>query len=276
MSDIPKDDLDATRAALAPTLQAVADVLPLIAQARQPRFPPETAERWQAACNRLVHAWTERHGDGLPRLRPAVFELCAIAVELRDGDCLQLAEALASATDPLEDPARREDPRLLAAISAACECLAGDNGLESPAFPERARYLTQRLEQSARPAAGPTVRTPTLDRIFVGEACERLDAMHEALELLPPDAYAIKTAAGEITQLAEPLELHDIIDRARIVASRLTPRHGENIDLDDAATRDDLLAHIAVLADAIAEIGAAPPALPAPGPIVFPPPGPRR
>lgn len=271
MSSVPKDDLDATRAALAPTLQAVADILPLIAKARQPRFPPETASRWQETCKQLSTAWSERHGNGLPRLRPAIFELCAIAVELGDGNCLHLAEALASATDYLEDSTRKDDPRLVAALSAAFECLMDDNGLEHPMFPERSRYLAHRLEQSLRPATGSTVRTPTLDRLFVGEANERLDNMAEAFELLPPDAYAIKTAAGEIAELAEPLELHDIIDRARIVMARLTPVRGENIDLDNDATRKAILSHIAVLAEAIAEISVAPMAEPPAGPIVFPP-----
>ncbi|MGE5385436.1 MAG: hypothetical protein ACM3SV_06040 [Betaproteobacteria bacterium] len=268
MSDISKDDRDAARAALAPTLQATAEILPLLAKARQPRFPPETAERWQTSCGRLFAAWSDRHGAGLAQLRPAIFELCAIAVELGDVDCLRLSEALASATDYLEDPVRKDDARLLAALSAACECLKEDNGLEHPLFTERARYLAQRLEQSTKPA-GSGVRNETLDRIFVGEANERLDAMDEALELLPPDAYAIKTAAEDIAQLAEPLDLYDIIDRARIVIARLTPLPGENIDLDDDATRSELLARIAVLAEAIAEIKVAPPEEPPAGPIVF-------
>lgn len=268
---IPDDELDATRAALAPTLQAAAAVLPLIAKAREPRFPPEKAARWQAACEHLALAWSERHGEGAARFRPAVFELCAITVELGDADCLHLSEALASATDQLEDPARREDARLLAAISATCECLHEENGLEHPAFSERARHLARRLEQSLAPPTGAATRTPTLDRIFVGEATERLDAMYEALELLPPDAYAIKTAAEDVVHLAEPLELYDIIDRARIVIARLTPRLGQHVDLDDEHTRREVLARIDVLAAAVTDIGADLDPAERRAPIVFPP-----
>lgn len=271
MSNRPQDELDATRAALAPTLQAVADILPLIAKARQPRFAPEKATRWQAGCERLAAAWNGRHGDAGKDLRPAIFALCAQATELADADCLRLAEALASATDVLEDPARQHDPRLAAALSAASEGLREVNGLELPSFSERARYLAQRLEQSLQPASH-AVRTPALDRLFVGEAGEQLDSMQEAFELLPPDAYAIKTAAEEIVALAEPLELFDIMDRARLIVARLTPQAGENLDLDAPPTRADVLQRIALLAAAIGEIEISPANEKLPGPIVFPPP----
>src|SRR5690349_17794701 len=95
-------ELEETRSALAPTLEATAAILPLLAKPKELRFPPELAKRWQTVCGRLAVAWSERHGDGLADLRPAVFELCSVALELGDRDCLRLAEALASATDRLE------------------------------------------------------------------------------------------------------------------------------------------------------------------------------
>lgn len=272
MSNIPEDELDATRAALAPTLQAAAAILPLIAKARQPRFPPEKAAHWQATCERLATAWNGRHQEAGKDLRPAIFALCAQAVELADADCLRLAEALASATDVLEDPERQQDARLAAALSAASEALCEENGLEHPSFNERARYLAQRLEQSLTPAAH-AIRNPTLDRLFVGEAEEQLENMYEAFDLLPPDAYAIKTAAEEIAALTEPLELFDIMDRARLIIVRLSPGQGENIDLDDPATHDDVLQRIALLEAAIAEIEVSRATEKSPAPIVFPPPG---
>lgn len=271
MSKIPEHELEATRAALAPTLQAAADILPLLVKAHEPRFPPEMAERWHATCARLVAAWSDRHGDGDAEFRPAVIELCACAVELNDGDCLRLAEALASASDCLEDPARLDDARLLAALAAASECLSAENVLEHPSFSERARHLAERLEQACK-GSGPLVRTPTLDRIFVSEASERVDAMIDALELLPPDAYAIKSAAEDIIALAEPLELHDIIDRARVLIARLKPGSGINIDLDDERTRNDVLARITLLENGIGEMRVSPADEKSPGPIVFPPP----
>ena len=254
MSDsLPPDDLDATRAALEPTLRAVADILPLIAKAREPRFPPELAARWQACCQQLAQAWNDRHCGGLADFRPAIFEFCAIAIELNDSDCLQISEALASASDLLEDPQRRDEARLLAAISATCECLNIDDGIEHPLFEQRAKHLTERLLNSTA-FGGAEGGNPALLRIFLGEAQERLQSMYEAFDLLPPDAYAIKTAAEEIVLLAEPLELYDIIDRARILVVRLTPRTGENLDLDESETRDHVLDRIVLIEEAIAEI----------------------
>ncbi len=268
MNEIPEDELDSTRAALAPTLQATADILPLVAKARESRFPPEKVERWQTAATRLNTAWSGRYGEPGADLRPAVFALCAEALELGDADCLRLTEALAGATDLLEDPARQDDARLLAAITATCECLTEENGLEHPAFSERARHLAERLEQSQKP---PAARNPTLDAIFVDEAMEQIALMHEALELLPPDAYAIRTAAEEIETLAEPLDLPDLIDRARLVAARLFSRNGQQSDLDDPAVHDELLRRIDFLADGIAALDTTPPAEPTLPTIVFPP-----
>ena len=81
-----------------------------------------------------------------------------------------------------------------------------------------------------------------------------MGAMWRAKYDMPPDAYAIKTAAEEIVLLAEPLELYDIIDRARILVVRLTPRTGENLDLDESETRDHVLERIVLIEEAIAEI----------------------
>ncbi|OQA33692.1 MAG: hypothetical protein BWY57_01035 [Betaproteobacteria bacterium ADurb.Bin341] len=252
--DLTPETFDAARAALEPTLRAVADILPLVVQAREPRFPPELASRWQACCERLAQSWSERHCGGMADFRPAVFELCALAVELKDGDCLRLSEALASASDLLEDPQHRGEPRLLAALSAACEGLVIDNGLEHPLFSERVVHLTVRLNHCLQPATGSDAGNPLLLRIFVDEAQERLESMREALELLPPDAYAIKTAAKEMVHLAEPLELYDLIDRARLLIVRLTPLSGDLLDLDDPETRAHVLDRMDLLEAAVHEI----------------------
>ena len=62
MADIPEDDLAESRAALAPTLDATAAILPWVAKARPARFDPKLNERWIAAGKRLYQAWSDRHG----------------------------------------------------------------------------------------------------------------------------------------------------------------------------------------------------------------------
>lgn len=248
----PDKALDETRAALAPTLEATAAILPWVAQTRKPRFPPETAQRWQAVCDRLAAAWSDRHGDGLARLRPTVFELYAVALELADADCLRLAESLASAADRLEADTR--DLRLDAALAATLECLADHDGLESPVFPERARHFAARLERSADPRAHAPARSAVAERLFVGDAEEQLEHLREALALLPPDAYAVKSAASEIARQAETLELDAIAALAGRINRLVTVRNGEHVDLDAGETRATAEALIAELEKAIAAL----------------------
>lgn len=250
--DFPEADLDETRAALAPTLAATSAILPWVKTPRQPRFAPASAERWQAVCDRLAGAWSERHGDGLARLRPAVFELYAVALELGDLDCLRLTEALASATDRLE--AGDLDIRLAAALSAALECLGEADALEHEAFPERARHFAARLQRCAdRPDSAPA-RSPVLDRLFVGEAAECLERMREALAVLPPDAYSLKLAASELGRQAETLELDAIAALASRLVGLLTLRAGEHVDLEAPTTRSAVEALIAELEKAVGTV----------------------
>lgn len=247
----PEGELEEARAALAPTLEAAAAILPWVAKPKAPRFPPEVAKRWQEACRRLATAWSGRHGGGLTDLRPAVFALCAVALELGDIDCLRLAEGLASATDHLD--AGEPDARLAAALSATLECLGEADGLEHDAFPERARHFAQRLEHCADPQAAPLQRSPVIDRLFVEEAGECLDHIRDALAALPPDAYAVKQAAGEIVRLAEPLEL----DAVGALAGRLDRLLAAPLDLEAETTRAAVLSLVAELETAIAAVAAA-------------------
>lgn len=247
-----EDELEETRSALAPTLDATAAILPWLAKPKELRFPPELAKRWQAVCGRLAIAWLERHGDGLADLRPAVFELCSVALELGDRECLHLTEALASATDCLE--AGGLDARLAAALSATFECLAEDNGLEHVSFPERARHFAARLERCSDPQDGPAARSAVLDRLFVIEATECMERMREALAMLPPDPYAMKLAAGDVARQAESLELDDIAAIAIRLNRLLTLRAGEHVDLDASETRSAAESLIVDLEKAIAAI----------------------
>ena len=226
--DIPEDELEDSRAALAPTLEATAAILPWLDKPQPLRFEKQLNSRWIAACTRLSIAWSERHGhpDG-NELRSAIFGLYAIALETGDTDCLKLGEALASAADRLE----RGEPaaRLVAALSAAIECLIEENGLEHPLFPERARHFAERIENALNAAADE--RSPVVDRLFVSEARERLERMKEALAVLPPDAYALRLESSELAQQAEPLELFGIMHLARQLAAAI-PTDGQP-DIDD-------------------------------------------
>lgn len=255
---IPEGELEETRAALASTLEATAAILPWVAKPKALRFPPELAKRWQAVCDRLVATWSERHEEGMDGLRPAIFELCAAALELGDLDCLRLSEALASATDRLEMLEVSGDPRLTAALAATFECLGIPDHLEHTAFPERARHFAERLERCADPRSAPQkaalVRTPTLDRLFLEEAGECLERIHEAFAVLPVDAYGIKVAADDIARLAEPLELDGISALAGRLVRLLTPSAGDHMDLDGSELRATALALVAELEGTVAAV----------------------
>lgn len=247
--------LEQTRAALAPTLEATAAILPWVATPRPPRFDPKLDARWQDASNKLAEAWAARYRIGPEHIRPPVFELCAIALELADVDCLRLTEALATASDLLEQPGSLDNPRLTAALAACIECLIEPDGLEHPLFPERARTLAARLEKAGEPTPN-SVRTPTLDRLFLTEADECLDRLHEAFEVLPADAYGAREAALHIAQAAEPLELNHIVNLAHRLALLLSAPPGQHTTLDADVVREEALALIEKLEIATSEIAA--------------------
>lgn len=251
MDELPEDDLEDSRAALAPTLEAAAAILPWVAKPRPLRFDEKLNQRWVAAACRLSIAWSERHSQAVDDTRPAIFALYAIALETGDADCLHLGEALASACDQLEDG--DPTPRLIAALTATIECLGEEGGLEHVLFAERARHFSRRLEASMAPSASGNLRSPILDRLFVSEAGERMERMHEALAALPPDAYALKLEADEIAQQAEHLELYGIVHLARQV-ERTIADHAGNGDLDQPQARQLLQDLLQQLETAIAAV----------------------
>lgn len=245
MDDIPEDDLEESRAALAPTLDATAALLPWVEKSRPPRFDVKLNQRWIEASHRLEQAWSQRHGPGADDVRPAVFNLYTIALETADGDCLRLGEALAGAADRLEDEA--PSPRLIAALTGTIECLRDAAGLEHNAFAERARHFAGRLE-TATAATELTQRSPVLDRLFVGEAHEQLELLRDALASLPPDAYVLTTEALKLAQDAETLEIWGVMHLARQFADAVT-RHAN--ELDGHAAREQLLALLDTLAETV-------------------------
>ncbi len=249
MPDIPEAALAETRAALAPTLAAVAAILPWLAKPRPLRFDSALNQRWIEACAGLATAWADRFGPGAEMIRPAIFALYDVALESADVDCLRLGEALASAADQLE--ANSPSPRLIAALAACIESLTDGQGLEHPAFPERAVHFAQRLEAMAAPGAASGERSVILDRLFVSEANEYLERMRDALAFLPPDAYALKLAATELAQAAENAELFGVMHLARQLAGRLTTLVN---DLDEELVRNQLNESLQQLAETIAAV----------------------
>lgn len=247
MADIPEHELEGTRAALAPTLEATAAILPWVAKPNKLRFDPKLNERWVTASKRLAAAWSDRHGDGADDIRPAIFSLYATALETADADCLRLGEALASASDLLEDS---DSVRLIAALSATVECLREGEGLEHPAFAERAKHFAGRLEAAvSAPDAGE--RSAVIDQLFVDEANEQIQLMREALAALPPDAYALATESTKLAHQAELLEIWGIMHMARQLSETIARNAA---DLDNATVRDQLESELAQLSSAISTV----------------------
>mgnify|MGYP001766542333 CR=1 FL=1 len=248
MTDIPEDDLEETRAALAPTLDATAAILPWLKKPKARRFDIALNARWNDGVAHLNHAWAERHRLGLDALRPAIFSLYSLALETRDADCLRLGEALASAADRFDSGP--PTARLAAALTATLECLSDPSGLEHEAFGERARHFSGRLEQSASDPES-TERSTVLDHIFVQEAHEHLELLRDALAALPPDAYALSTEATTLALQAEMAELWGVMHLARQVASIIEQRPAE---LDQPGIRDTIETLLDQIATALAAI----------------------
>lgn len=217
MADIPEKDLEGTRAALAPTLDATASILPWVAKPQPVRFPPELNKRWEAACKELSERWTTRQKDGPATVRSAIFALLALAIETADVDCLRLGEAMAGVADKLDED--RIPARVVAALTSTIEALLDEGGLENPNFAARAQHFAQRLEASLQPSRKPGERSDVLDTLFVDDSRERLERMYDALAVLPIDVYALQTEAEELIQQAEQIEMWGIYHMARQLES---------------------------------------------------------
>jgi len=248
-ADIPEDDLSGTRAALAPTLAATESVLPWLNKQRPPRFAAALNQRWITACHELREIWSAHVNSASPQLRPAVFTVYGLALESNDADCLALGEALASATDRLENGS--PTAHLRAAMSAAIECIDDANGLEHEAFSQRAQHFAARLLTALEQPAD-QLRSPLIDRLFAAEVSERLSLMREALDVLPPDAVMLKSEAAQIAEQAELIELYGVMDLARQLDALIDGK----CDLERSATRSAISEILEHLAAAIAMLDA--------------------
>lgn len=249
MPDIPEDELEQTRATLAPTLEAVAAILPWLAKSRPLRFEVDLNRRWIAACNSLADTWMTRFTAGMESTRPAIFVLYGIALETADADCLRLGEALASAADQLE--ASSPSLQLIAALTACIESMHDQEGLESPVFVERARHFAHRLELAAAADTVSNPRSIAIDRLFVSEAKEHLERIQDAFAQLLPDPFAIKLEALELARAAEIIELFDIGRLTRQFAERINIRI---TNLDDEEIREMVQKDLRQIAEAIAAV----------------------
>lgn len=213
MAEIPDDDLSGMRAAMAPTLNATVSILPLLAKTRQSRFDPQLNQRWIETMRTLTSHWGQRHQLGEHAIRPSVFSLYQLALESADSDCLHLAEGMASVVDRIEDVG--PSSRLVAALSACLESLNDPRGLEHEVFTERAQHFAVRLSQVASESADAAARSAVIDRLFVGDSEDKLAQMRDALAVLPPDAYALKTLSAQLVAEAEQIGMYGIMHLAR-------------------------------------------------------------
>lgn len=252
MADFPEKDLEETRAALAPTLEATAAILPWVAKPQPVRFPPELNKRWEGAAQALAELWAQRLKEGTDKIRSAIFSLLSIAVETRDIDCLALAEAMASAADRLEGDGELS-PRIVAALTATIETLQEPGGLENVNFVSRAQHFTQRLEASVAPSRKPGERSDVLDTLFVEDAQERLERMYESLAVLPIDVYALHTECLELVQQAEQIEMWGIYHMARQLESFVVQLSDASEATQDRA-RSEIEQRLDTLSNALAVV----------------------
>ena len=81
-----------------------------------------------------------------------------------------------------------------------------------------APHFSHRLELLNAAGGEAPNRCAVLDKLFVAEARERIERMHDALAHLPADGYAIKHEAIELAQEAQTAELFGIMHLARQLA----------------------------------------------------------
>ncbi|MDR0528729.1 MAG: hypothetical protein LBG69_03850 [Zoogloeaceae bacterium] len=253
------------------TLDRNADILPLLGrQPKEPRFTLRQRALWDSAAEAFALAWDAARRPGPPAplnaeeanaaeedsaeaeaarwrpLRRAIFRLLEGALPLEHPAPLQLAEALASATDSLDSGAPPA-PRLLTALAACAELLEEKDLLEHAALESLSAQFAHRLAKSEE-----TLRSQAIDALFAEEAREELEQIRQALEMLPPNTGMMSTAAERLQRLADPLELSELALAAfhfAHTASRLPPAL-----LDRSPVRETAFSWLKAAEEWIAEI----------------------
>ena len=251
MTGFPEKDLEETRAALAPTLEATAAILPWVAKPQPSRFSEDLNQRWIEGRNALSLAWDARHQEGTEGLRPAIYQLLAVTLETGDIDYLALGEALASLADHLDT--NPLTAKITAAFSATLEALQELGSLENPALPARARHFADRINQTLLPSNKPGERSDVLDDIFVEDSYERLEVMRDALEVLPIDIYALKLESESLTRHAEQIDMWGIVHLARQLEAYVLSMDESNENTQDKA-RFDITSILDTLEEALGQI----------------------
>jgi hypothetical protein len=206
-------------------VEPLAEFANLLLPSDEIELDAEAVGRWELAAAAVASAWNGRHQAGLAGFRSAVIQLCGVAVDLELPEALRFAEALATVADRTDEPAIFDDPRLQAAVAASLEVLAEPGTVKRKVFPSQVDHLSGRLaaalEEAALPAEGRLIVSRTLYQMFVGEAHESLQHLHDELDTLHPLVGEMAEAATALADNAATIDLAAVRDLALALASAL-------------------------------------------------------
>lgn len=219
-------------------VESLAEFANLLLPSDEIDLDPEAVGRWEAAGAVVATAWAGRHQAGLAAFRSAVINLCGVAVDLALPEALHFAEALATVADRADEPEIFEDPRLQAAVAAALEVLAEPGTVKRKVFTSQVDNLSGRLaaalEEAGLPTEGRLIVSRTLYQMFVGEAHESLQHLHDELATLHPLVGEMAEAATALADNAATIDLTAVRDLSMALASALARFEAPlNVDVPD-------------------------------------------
>ena len=176
---------------LGDTLNATADLLPLLGNAETRRFDDAQLQRWATAVGALRHAWHAVQTGAGTDCRSAATALLQVALELADPAALRLAEAFAEAGGAAEDRTLRALPGFRAAFTAALEVAEHPDGPDQKGFANNAAALADRLVAAATPPKAGSGLVCASAPWFVEDARETLHELSAALDAVPPKRLAL-------------------------------------------------------------------------------------
>jgi HPt (histidine-containing phosphotransfer) domain-containing protein len=210
---------------VAAEVEPLAEFASLLLPSDEIDLDPEAVGRWEGAGAVVATAWAGRHQAGLAAFRSAVINLCGVAVDLDLPEALHFAEALATVADRADEPEIFDDPRLQAAVAAALEVLAEPGTVKRKVFTSQVDNLSGRLaaalEEAGLPTEGRLIVSRTLYQMFVGEAHESLQHLHDELATLHPLVGEMAEAATALADNAATIDLAAVRDLALALASAL-------------------------------------------------------